>query len=707
MNEYINQPFAHTVQHVEVADFAEISPIVKLWAFRFLLELGGAKEFISDHCFSHQWIAKKLGFSEALLADQFNEQAAYQELNQLHKSIQQQNLLNAFQFNDELQYNLKLIQQLLDLNAVETTILGFVVMLNSEQLLDDVADTIGELTASKTIRALAVVLDLPYDEIRQALSVQGRLHRSGLISVQQHYRNYLRGKLNLVSNQLADKLLVKTNDVMDLFVGTINKSHPAELTLRDYPHLASELTLLMAYLKQVKQNKQEGVNIFLYGSSGTGKTQLCKTLAQEMDVQLFEISCEDEDGDAISATGRLCAYRAAQCIFDSQSALLMFDEVEDVFNDTENGVGMKSTAQSRKAWVNRILEKNRTPTIWVSNSDQLDPAFIRRFDMVLEIKVPPKQQRSSFIQQHCGEDLNMSYQQAFANVEQLSPAILRRSYRVAKVAQMENEGLVVQESMTQLVSNTLKAQGYQAIRLQDSNALPKFYDLAYINCKSNLAEITTGIQQHGFGRLCLYGASGTGKTAFARWLSERINRPLLIKRGSDLISAWVGETEKNLAKAFQEAEEMQAVLLLDEVDGLLQDRRQATRSWEVSQVNEFLVQMESFNGVMVATTNRFDELDQAAMRRFDFKMHFDFLNYAQRLALLENVCAQLKLVVDESEIKSKLYALDRLSAGDFAVIVRQSCFHPFESVDAIVQHLADEMATKYKSSQSIGFTASS
>ena len=44
-----------------------------------------------------------------------------------------------------------------------------------------------------------------------------------LISVQQHYRNYLRGKLNLVSNQLADKLLVKTNNVMDLFVGTINK----------------------------------------------------------------------------------------------------------------------------------------------------------------------------------------------------------------------------------------------------------------------------------------------------------------------------------------------------------------------------------------------------------------------------------------------------------------------------------------------------
>lgn len=706
MNEYINQPFAQTVQLDDTENFAEISPIVKLWAFRFLVELGGAKEFISDNCFSHQWIAKKLGFSEALLTDQFDEQVAFQELNQLHKTIQQQHLLNAFHVNDELQYNLKLLQQLLDLNAVEVAILAFVVLLNSEQLLDDVADTIGELTASKTIRALAVVLDLPYEAIRQALSVQGRLHRSGLISVQQHYRNYLRGKLNLVSNQLADKLLVKTYDVMDLFAGTINKSDDAELTLADYPHLQHELNLLTAYLKQVKSNKQQGVNIFLYGSSGTGKTQLCKSLAQEMAVQLYEISCEDEDGDAISATGRLCAYRAAQCIFDSQSALLMFDEVEDVFNDTENGVGMKSTAQSRKAWVNRILEQNRTPTIWVSNSDQLDPAFIRRFDMVLEIKVPPKKQRMSFIQQHCHDGLSSQYQEALANVEQLSPAILRRSYRVAKTAQLENEQLTVQESMTRLVSNTLKAQGLRGIKLQDSNALPKFYDLNYINCKANLTQIADGIQQHGFGRLCLYGASGTGKSAFARWLSEHINQPLLIKRGSDLISPWVGETEQNLAKAFQEAEEQQAVLLLDEVDGLLQDRRQATKSWEISQVNEFLVQMESYNGIVVATTNRFDELDQAALRRFDFKMHFDFLTYAQRFALLENVCTQLKLELNEQQVKAKLQQLDRLSAGDFAVIVRQSYFNPFENVDSILRHLTDEMTVKYKSSQSIGFTAS-
>jgi hypothetical protein len=280
-----------------------------------------------------------------------------------------------------------------------------VVLVHSEQLLDDIADHLGTLTAAKSMKALAIILAVPYEDVRQALAVQGCLHRSGLIHLQREYSSYLRSKLDLVSAQLVDKLLVKANDVMDLFVGTINKSAAAELTLKDYPHLQSQLDLLLAYLQQVKQQAQLGVNIF-YGSSGTGKTQLCKVLAEALQVQLFEIACEDEDGDAITATGRLCAYRAAQSVFDSQTALLLFDEVEDVFNDTEKGAGMKSTAQSRKAWVNRILEQNRTPAIWVSNSDQIDPAFLRRFDLILEVTIPPKQQRMKMIEQYCGDQLS-------------------------------------------------------------------------------------------------------------------------------------------------------------------------------------------------------------------------------------------------------------------------------------------------------------
>lgn len=706
MNDFMNNPFMQNMQQEEDRYLTEVHPLAKLWALRILVELGGAKEFINDNCFSHQWIAKHLGFSEALLGEQFNSQLAHQELAQLHQMAEIVQVQNPAQFSAELSYNLKLLQRLLGLNEVECLILGFVVLVHSEQLLDDIADHLGTLTAAKSMKALAIILAIPYDDVRQALAVQGCLHRSGLIHLQREYSSYLRSKLDLVSAQLVDKLLVRASDVMDLFVGTINKSAAAELTLGDYPHLQAQLDLLLAYLQQVKQQAQVGVNIFIYGSSGTGKTQLCKVLAETLQVQLFEIACEDEDGDAITATGRLCAYRAAQSVFDGQTALLLFDEVEDVFNDTEKGAGMKSTAQSRKAWVNRILEQNRTPTLWVSNSDQIDPAFLRRFDMILEVKIPPKQQRMKMIKQYCGDQLSEQHQEALANSTHLSPALLRRAYRVAKAAKRTNQSLQVQSTMLQLVSNTLAAQGHHQIKLYDSAGLPKFYDLDYINSKANMMQIAAGIKQHGFGRLCLYGASGTGKTAFARWLADYIGQPLLIKRGSDLQSPYIGEMEQNLAKAFAEAEEQKAILLLDEVDSLLQDRRNAVRSWEIAQVNEFLVQMETFNGIVITTTNRFDDLDQAALRRFDFKIHFDYLTYTQRLQLFKQVCQQLNIEMNEQQISVKLKQLNRLCAGDFAVIIRQARFHPFQHADEILQHLNDEMAVKYQVSQTIGFSAS-
>jgi SpoVK/Ycf46/Vps4 family AAA+-type ATPase len=91
----------------------------------------------------------------------------------------------------------------------------------------------------------------------------------------------------------------------------------------------------------------------------------------------------------------------------------------------------------------------------------------------------------------------------------------------------------------------------------------------------------------------------------------------------------LGETEQNLARMFQDAAADNVVLLLDEADSFLQDRRGAERSWEVSQVNEMLTQMETFQGVFVASTNLMESLDQASLRRFDIKVKFDFLGRDQ------------------------------------------------------------------------------
>jgi SpoVK/Ycf46/Vps4 family AAA+-type ATPase len=692
-------------QAIEQVQLDKVSPLAKLWALRILVLLGGAETFIGEQSFNPLWIARLLGFSKALTTNEYVQEAAHSELRQMHQQAEREYAQQQWHVSDDLQANIAMLKDILGLSDVECQVLAFVIVLHTERLLDDVADIMGALTAAKAFKIVTVVLNVPYEEVRMALSAQGRLIRSGLITVQNYYATQLRSKLELISEQLADKLLVRTDDPMALFAGTIRPSPAAELNLTDYKHLQTSLDLLLPYLRQAAKTRQKGINIFLHGVAGTGKSQLTRVIADVLEQKLYEISSEDEEGDAITATGRLCAYRAAQSIFNDRPALLLFDEIEDVFNDTENGAGLKSTAQSRKAWVNHMLENNATPTFWISNSDDMDPAFIRRFDMVIEVKIPPKKQRETMIAAQCGQLLNAECQSRLASAEDLAPAVLSRAHKVLTAIQKEARVLSNEDSMTHLVSSTLIAQGYSAIKQTDVAALPEFYDMSFIQTTARLQQIADGLKQHGFGRLCLYGPSGTGKTAFARWVAHYLDKPLLIKRGSDILSKWVGEMEKNLAQAFYEAEQEQAILLLDEVDSLLTDRRQAQRSWEVSQVNEFLTQMECFSGIMIATTNRFEHLDQAALRRFDFKLHFDYLNYQQRLQLLNQVCEKLQLVGDELAIKNQLAALNKLTAGDFAIIVRQSHFHPFLHVEAVLQHLEQEMKLKGDGSSKIGFIA--
>ena len=94
------------------------------------------------------------------------------------------------------------------------------------------------------------------------------------------------------------------------------------------------------------------------------------------------------------------------------------------------------------------------------------------------------------------------------------------------------------------------------------------------------------------------------------------------RRFSDLSSMWLGELEKAIAAAFEEAADLRAFLVLDEVDSLLRDRRAAQQSWEVTQVNEMLTRMERHPCPFACTTNAPELLDAAAARRFLFKVRF-------------------------------------------------------------------------------------
>jgi len=257
--------------------------------------------------------------------------------------------------------------------------------------------------------------------------------------------------------------------------------------------------------------------------------------------------------------------------------------------------------------------------------------------------------------------------------------------------------------LERLISNTLEAQGHRRLTLHDPNRLPEIYDPCFIHADLDLAAVASGLVAARSGRLCLYGPPGTGKSAYGRWLAEQLNAPLLVKRASDLMSMWLGSSEKNIAQAFREAQADGAVLLLDEVDSFLQDRRGAQRGWEVSLVNEMLTQMEAFPGVFIASTNLMENLDQAALRRFDLKVKFGFLRADQAWKLLCRHCSELGLAQPQTDLEARIRRLRHLTPGDFAVALRQHRFRRIESAAALVAVLEAECAVKEGARQAMGF----
>ena len=574
------------------ANAVDPDPIILLWLLRILVPLGGHREFVRSHGFNNDTLAEVIGLGHWIdpSPNDFDLKAARSELRLLHLKAEKQ--WAKAPLPACLRNNVRQLSDLVGLSTTDCRILEFAVSIHNERLLDDTADWLGQISSVKVFHALSAILNLPEPEIRASLSAQGTLARSGLVSVDRSGTSTLRGKLALLSDGFADLMASSEADPISLLRGTVSAAGPAQLKLADYSHINASLEILRPYLRHAATSGRRGVNIFLHGAPGTGKSQLARALADELGCELFEVASEDADGDPVNGERRLRAFRAAQSFFAQRRALIAFDEVEDVFDDGDSFFGRKSTAQVRKAWINRMLEENPVPTLWLSNSiDGLDPAFIRRFDMVFELPVPPKKQRERILQENCGDLIDACIISRIAEAESLAPAVVAKASSVVRSIRDDLGQMGCASAFERLISNTLEAQGHRPIVQNDPNRLPEIYDPGFIHADADLASVAAGLIATRAGRLCLYGPPGTGKTAYGRWLAEQLGIPLLIKRASDLMSMWVGENEKNIARAFRQADQDGALLLIDEVDSFLQDRRGAQRGWEVSMVNEMLTQM--------------------------------------------------------------------------------------------------------------------
>lgn len=681
----------------------QVPDVVRLWLFRIVAALGANSEIVSPRAIDIAFLTEALDMKEdpAWSEDDVKPRKVIAQLRHAHQLAERAiALAHAPQC---IKNNVEKLRTLLSLDDVDCRLLEFAVLLYTDRILDNAAGWLGDLSTEKAVRSLAAILHIPEFEIRTALAPQGMLARSGLLSVDRNMSAPLRSKLDLLSPRFADIIASTDSDPATLLRDVVVPSLPPLLAVSDYAHIAKQLDIVRPYLRHVASTGRAGVNILMYGAPGTGKTQLARVLAAELGCDLFEVASEDTDGDAVNGKTRLRAYSAAQCFLMRRSAMILFDEVEDVFNDGDSMFGRRSTAQSNKAWINRTLESNAVPTFWLSNSvDCLDPAFIRRFDIVLDVPVPPKSHRARIISDACGGLLGQKAIQTLSESEHLAPAVVSRAAAVTHCIQEEVGPEPAAAAFQQLLANTLRAQGHGELRFNEAGHLPDIYDPTFITADADLQAMAQGLQSAKQGRLCLYGPPGTGKTAFGRWLADQLGMPLHLKRTSDILSMWVGGTEKNLAQAFRTAEDEKAVLLIDEVDSFLADRRGAQHSWEVTAVNEMLTQMEAFSGVFIASINLMDGLDQASLRRFDLKVKFGYLEPEQAWRLLGRQCEAFGVASPMDGLRPLMNRLVTLTPGDFATIARQHRFNPMRQAADVVGALGRECLAKEKN-RAIGF----
>lgn len=610
--------------------------------------------------------------------------------------------------------NIERLEQLVMLNDVEKGIIAFAAaMAEFPAFCEALSPSRISFSDIGLFRALAIVTGRDADAIQTALRRDGTLRCSGLIEID-HDEEPLPRKISLVRELRGVILNPMANDE-ELSQRVLHAAPLGTLSLEDFPHLKNDTTLMMRYLKGAMERGSQGLNILLYGPPGTGKTEYAKALVRALGWRLYEIAHADSDGDPLNPRMRLQSLSFSQRALRKQSdAALLFDEVEDIFP----GTGSQAFAQmlglprrdsintlNAKAWVNRALEDNHVPTIWITNDAQIDPAYLRRFDYSVEMGIPPHSVRRQIVQKLVGDQVaDPAALDALADLNDLLPAQLERAVKVVSLADLPEE-TERWAGVVQTLERSRALLGQNRRPIVAANVLP--YRLDYLNADIDLQTVADGLRRTGRGSLCMYGPPGTGKSAYGQWLARTLNRPLLVKRVSDLMSKWVGGNERNIARAFAEAEQEGAVLLLDEVDSFLQERRTARVQWETTLVNEMLTQMESYRGIFIASTNLMDNLDAASLRRFDLKIRFAYLKPDQSVELLHDYTRWLHLDEPESADEHAVRKLKNLTPGDFAAVCRQHQLRRIDTAKDLVQALEKESELKQDGRQAptIGFLA--
>jgi len=566
------------------------SELIKLWCLRILVKLGGHHDFVKIHCFSDDNLKVFLGLEAYDTDEGVQRKACLIEIRKQYKEITSTHPKHP---SGPLTDNLAWLSQSLRLTKTEQNLLVFIALMHEYSVLRAATETLGELGYDYLCKALATILGTKSSLLHKALAFNGTLSRSGLITLKLKNSRDINDIIDIIEG-LPYALMQNYDQPYELLDQYFSPSPDPVLSQEDFEHLNYDFSLLLNYLGSNKKRHRSGINILIHGQPGTGKTQLSRAIAHSLGHELFEIGMKKPDGNPLNGIERFSIYQLAQSLLERRkNCLILFDEVEDVFPPRWHWIfGNDRTHEGRKAWINQLLEYNPVPSIWLTNStEQIDQATLRRFDLVIECRLPPLKIRKKLLASYLkGLPVSSEWVDNFAENDQLAPAYIERAAKVVRQLNLK-ETNEIESAFAHIINNTLSVMDEKRAPRSKNQDKPT-YSLDNLNTDQNLSSLTKGLTHSTDARICLYGPPGTGKTAFGEYLSRYLNMPLIKKQASSLISPFCGETEKNIAKMFQSAEEEKAILLLDEADSFLHAIRgkllKSTSSsyrWKISTVS--------------------------------------------------------------------------------------------------------------------------
>jgi len=448
------------------------------------------------------------------------------------------------------------------------------------------------------------------------------------------------------------------------------------LGLEDFDLPAGEVRVLKALLKG-----SGSCNLLFYGASGTGKTSLARSLAKRFGLDLYTVRV-DEQGD--DHDFRFRAIHATVNAVKRRSGLILVDEADEILN----AASMPNIQNlTNKSWINNFLDNHDRKIIWITNrSREIEPSTMRRFAFSLKFdRLTAKNRTNVFQYELRKQGLKGSIDaDAVCDLAKLYDVDAGGIVNAVNVMKLQRRG--TPETLRHMAETVLRNHQEATVGKKYSIRPRDFrnYSLEGLNTSQDLEKIALVLKDFiekkvGKGvpsvTALLYGMPGTGKSEFVHYLGNVLGKDITLKRVSDIESMYVGETEKNIAQAFREAQENGNILFFDEADSFFYPRKDALRSFEKKFTNELLAQLDNFQGIVLFSTNDIEGLDHAAIRRFSFKVQFLPLKasgilHFYRLLLMPMVGPE-EMTIEE---QARLMAIRNLTPGDFKVVKDQYSF---------------------------------